>query len=813
MLHCEARAECCCSTFVVLRGQLRLGSRIMIGKPYDPRVLEPKWQERWHDEKVFTAKRDNAKPKFFCYEFPPFPTGSLHMGHVRNYVIGDTIARFKRLMGYNVLYVQGFDSLGLPVEEAALKAGQRPKQWIELCIAKMKKAMLQLGLSYDQTRFTSYHDPQYYRWTQWLFLKLYKAGMIYRAETWVGWCDKCQTAVAAELIEDGRCWRCGSKNERRMLCQWFINVQKIAPALLEGLEGISMSRSAKATQRNWIGRKEGIFLNIEIQNFSKKLEVFTTRSELIYGVTFFALAPEHPLLPDLLKGTTNEKKVLEGVRNQCALPRIERLKAYRGKGIFTHRFGNHPLTGRRIPIYVAPFVLAEFGTGAVLGCPAHGKSDFDFAKAMDLPAIQVVAPEPGGLPPTELASKPHDHVSQSEPYLGAGILMNSGRYDGLSTKDAAESIAAELIRNGCARKGISFSVKNWCISRQRYWSAPIPIVYCGKCGVVPVPEEDLPVQLPTEGVCLEAPSNPLESHTEFVDCRCPDCGIAASRETSTLDTFVNSSWAYLKYCNTRYEQGIFDPKAVEYWMPCDIGIGGSEQITVGNFYFRVILNILGKIGVTRESEPWKKFLFHGLVMKDGQKMSKSLGNIVEPEYVIEKFGADAVRFHTLFMARPVSDVNWDEEKVRNSHRFLMRIWNIANEILYATETFDMTDRIDGNAIVPSSQAHRKFLHYIEVATERIQKNYERLEFQRSCQNLIIFVEKLEWFWQRTQANMNSLNRALLHKGIEKLLVLMNPIAPHMSEELWERFGNTRMICSGEHLRVPDPGLDKRSAGK
>lgn len=747
--------------------------------------MTAKWQQIWRDEKVFIAQINLDKPKYYCFEFPPFPSGSLHMGHVRNYVIGDTTARFKRLMGHNVLYVQGFDSLGLPVEDAALKTNKTPKEWVDDCISKMTNELLKLGLSYDYTKFISYHDPEYYRWTQWIFLKLYEAGMIYRAETWIEWCDTCKTAVAAELIEDGCCWRCGSAPNGKKLFQWFINIKEIAPELLSGLKKIVFfPESAKCIQQNWIGHKEGVYVTIPIEGISEKLEVFTSKIELLYGATFLAIAPENTILPDIIKGISNEAGLLKDIRSMCMIPRIERLKTSQDKGIFINRFGIHPLTGNKIPIFVTPFVVNEFGTGVVYGCPGHVKTDFSFAKAMNLPIIHVIAPQDP------------DFAFQNEPYLGEGILINSGCYNGLESIEAAKPIADDLIEKGYARKGVSFSIKDWCISRQRYWSAPIPIIHCNNCGIVPVRESELPVELPTEGIDLRSSGNLLEHHVEFLNCKCPDCGSAACRETSTLDTFMNNPWAYLRYCNTDYKEAMFDREAVDYWMPCDIGIGGTEQVTVGNFYYRVILNMLKKIGVTKNGEPWEKSLFHGLVMKDGRKMSKSLGNVVEPARLIERFGVDAVRFHTLSMASPESDVNWSEENMEDSYRFLSKVWDMSNEIYLATGSFQ---DVEADRIIPSTHIQQVFSHHIQVAMEKIAKNYEEFQFQRVCLNLTIFAEKIERFWRRTCNNMMQVNKGLLHKSLKKLFIMMNPVAPHITEELWEQFGNSKMIATSQGL--------------
>lgn len=750
----------------------------MNSEKYSPRDMTIKWQARWRNANVFVANEDSDKPKYYCYEFPPFPSGSLHLGHVRNYVIGDTLARFKRLTGHNVLYAQGFDSLGLPVEEAARKAGQKPEQWLEECISRMTDELLQLGLSYDHTRFISYHDPEYYKWTQWIFLKLLEANIIYRAETWVGWCSGCKTAVAVELSEDGRCWRCMGQIKSKRLHQWFINVNEAAQELWNGLDEIVISASARAIQQNWIGYKEGVFLTVEVDGISRELEIFTTKIELLTGMTFIAMAPEHTALGELVKGTPNERMVLEDAKRMCIIPRRYRMKASGAKGIFIDRFGIHPLTKKRIPIFIAPFVVNDFGTGCIFGCPAHNKQDSQFAEAMDLPIKKVVM------------SHDSDVIGTHGVFIEKGIMVNSGAYDGLDTDEAADAIASDLERKGCARHGISFSAKNWCISRQKYWSVPIPIIYCDVCNIVPVEISELPVELPLKNIKLNVSGNPLDEHAEFVNCICPRCGRKARRETSTLDTFFNSSWAYLRYCSVEHKEAIFDPGLTNYWMSCDIGIGGTEQITVGNYYFRVMLNILKKIGVTGFGEPWKKFLFHGLVMKDGRKMSKSLGNTVKPIEIINKFGVDALRFNILSIAKPENDVNWSEGTLKESYRLLSKIWNLSNEIMNNIKPVR-------NSEIESTDLTNKqhvFDRYTVIAATKIAKSYESLQFQRACQNIFKFTDRIENFWLHSRDHLTPTNKTLLRKSITTLLIVINPIVPHLAEELWERFGNTTMIC-------------------
>ncbi len=758
----------------------------MSDSTYSPWEMTKKWQKRWYEEQVFCPDLDSDKPKYYCFEYPPFPSGTLHMGHVRNYVIGDSLCRYKQLNGFNVLHVQGFDSMGIPVEDAAIKAGMTPVSWLTTCIHEMTKELMHLGLSYDHTRFISYHEPEYYQWTQWIFLKLYDVGLIYRAELWTGWCEGCNASIANELIENGRCWRCGCKINMKKLPQWFVNIKKIAPKLLSGLDAVQFPERAKKIQQNWIGQKEGVYISVQVDDSKHSLEFFTNRVELLYGMTFLAIAPENPVLGEIISGSLNEAKLQNTIKSMCMLPRIERLSASQDQGVFIDRYVVHPLTGDRIPIYAAPFVVNEFGTGVLFGCPAHVKNDFKFAKAMKIPITQVIS------------SNESSPSIQDEPYLGEGVLMNSGPYDGKPMVEASDSILSELIDKGSARQGVTFSIKNWPISRQRYWSVPIPIVYCKKCGTIPVNESDLPVILPTDNVDLESSSNPLDHHAEFVQCNCPNCGETANRETSTLDTFMNNSWAYLKYCNTNYVNGIFDEKAVNDWMPCDIAIGGTEQITVGNFYYRVVLNLLHRIGITKHDEPWQDSLFHGLVMKDGRKMSKSLGNIVEPEKIIAKYGVDAVRFHILYTARPESDVNWTEDKMKECFSFLSRIWNIATEIHKSIGPFPSDDT---SFYGEASHSHLQsvFQHHTSVATKNIISAYEEIELQRVCLNLIRFTERIEKFWIHTRTNLIPINIFLLCKALRSLFLMMNPIVPHISEELWELFGGRVMICQSDRL--------------
>jgi leucyl-tRNA synthetase len=748
---------------------------------YSPPEMTHRWQERWRDEGVFATRIVPGKPRFYGYEYPPFPSGSLHMGHVRNYTIGDTMARYKRLRGYNVLYSQAFDSLGLPVEDAAIESGKTPAQWLDECIARMTHELLRLGLSYDRARFFSYHAPEYYKWTQWIFLKLYEAGAIYHADNWADWCERCRTAIAFEQVTGGCCWRCGTPTSKKKQKQWYIDVHSIAQDLLDGLEKYDFPEKAKVQQRNWIGGLEGLYVSFRVDGFAQPIEVFTTRVSVIYGTTFLALAPEHPLLADLVRGTPDEEQILDAVRNMCTVPRVERMKMPRREGLFLNRYAIHPLTGGRIPIYVAPFVQEGFGAGAVLGCPAHDTSSFRFASTMGIPIIRVIEPDGASAAP-------------GEAYLGEGRLTGSGLYDGMDSVAAEKDIAADLIRRSAARKGEAFRVRDWCISRQRYWSAPIPMIHCESCGPVPVDEADLPVVLPTEGVDMNAHGNPLAYHEGFMSTSCPNCGAAARREASTLDTFVNSSWSYMRYCNPHYESGMCDPEAVDYWVPCDFDIGGTENVTVANFYFRVVLQWLHRLGLAKQSEPFKSSVFHGMVLKDGRKMSKSLGNIVRPSDLIEQYGVDAVRFQSMWAARPDNDYNWSDEKVLSSRRFLGGVWYTSLEIIEVLEK-------DEPAAFESelkTNADKRFAKSLDIAVGKIQEAYDAFELQAVCNDLILLWEKTRKFWSRAQGNLTQDNRELLRRTVHDFLIMLNPIAPHITEELWLRFGNREMLARKAH---------------
>ena len=752
------------------------------GEAYNPAEMAERWQKRWLEERVFVAPQPSERPRFFAYDYPPFPSGSLHMGHVRNYTIGDTLTRYKRLRGYDALYVQAFDSLGLPVEDAAVASGKTPAAWLDQCIADMTRELLRLGLSYDPTRFFSYHEPSYYRWTQWIFLQLHAAGAIYQARTWTDWCPKCRTALAHEQVYDGCCWRCGAEATKEQQANWFVDVQAIAGDLLRGLDKYDFPDKAKVLQRNWIGRRSGLFVSVPVEGRGRALDVFTTRVAVIHGATFLALAPEHPAVEDLLSAEADVEAKRDLVREMCTLPRVERMKAPERAGLRLACHAIHPLTGERIPVAVAPYVQIDLGTGAVLGCPAHDKNAHRFAATMGLPVVAVVEPEDG----TE--------TEGVLPYTGEGRLVSSGAFDGMETRAAEEAIAAELVRAGAACHGETYHVRDWCISRPRYWSAPIPVIHCETCGAVPVPEADLPVVLPTEGVDMSVGGNPLARHAPFVAASCPSCGAQARRETDTLDTFFNSAWSYMRYCNPGIEEAMCDREAVARWVPCDFDIGGTENILVANFYFRIILNWLHRLGLSTESEPFRSSIFHGMVLKDGLKMSKSLGNIVQPAQLIERYGVDAVRFQSMWAARPVNDYNWSDDRASASRHFLGGVWHTSLEILEALGGA-AADDFDAAGM---TNFEKKFESNLNFGISKVEKAYETLELQAACNNLMLLWEKIRKFWDRAKSRPTAANRALIRRAVLDFLVMLNPIAPHLTEELWSRFGQGAMLAQAAH---------------
>ncbi len=715
------------------------------------REIEEKWQKRWEEAGIFRAREDPSKKKVYVLEMFPYPSAYfLHMGHVRNYTIGDVIARYLRMRGFNVLYPMGYDAFGLPAENAAIQTGEHPKLYTEKAIAKIMEQQKKLGLSYDWSRVIATCYPEYYRWNQWFFLKFLERGLAYRKKAPVNWCPKCKTVLANEQVEQGRCWRCGSKVEIKHLEQWFFRITAYAERLLKDLEKIDWPENIKEMQRNWIGKSEGAEVVFKIEGMDKEIRVFTTRADTIFGVSFIALAPEHELVEELVKGSEIEQEVKEFVRRVVIEERFERTE--KKEGMFLGKYALHPITGERIPIWIANFVLMEYGYGAVMGVPAHDQRDFEFAKKYELPIKIVVRPADGKL------KEPLERAFEED-----GVLVNSGEFTGLSSKEARKKITEFLEKIGKGKKAVQYKLRDWLISRQRYWGTPIPVVYCEKCGIVPVPESELPVTLP-ENVEFTGEGNPLEKCEEWVSTTCPKCGGKARRETDTMDTFVDSSWYFLRYCSPRESEKPFDEKAVEYWMPVDIYIGGAEHAVMHLLYARFFTKVLRDLGLVSFDEPFLKLFNQGIVYKDGAKMSKSKGNVVTLDEISEKYGIDTARFFLMFVASPDKQMEWTEKGIEGAHRFIKRFIDF---VLNCRSGSGGLDEIA--------------LNELKRVVKAVGRHIERFEHNLALREITGYVDFIREI-------SNHVSEENLRKIKETLVLLLCPFTPHVCEELWERLG-------------------------
>jgi leucyl-tRNA synthetase len=739
-----------------------------VAQGYDFAAIEEKWQKRWEEGKVFQVERDETKKKYYVLEMFPYPSGDPHMGHVKNYVIGDVVARYFIRQGYNVLHPMGFDAFGLPAENAAIQHGIHPAIWTREKIERMREVLKRLGISYDWRREVITCEPEYYRFTQWFFLQFYKAGLAYKKEGPVNWCPSCATVLANEQVVDGACERCGTPVVRRKLSQWYFRITKYAEDLLKDMELLgSWPERVLTMQRNWIGRSEGAYIDFLLPELGKTITVFTTRPDTVFGVTFFLLAPEHPLVDELVRGTPYEAQVQEFRERIARKSEIERISDLSEKeGMFIGKEVVNPLNGERVPIWIADYVLLEYGTGAVMAVPAHDERDWQFAKKYGLPIRQVIAPPEG--------------VSEGC-YTGPGVMVNSGPFSGLPSEEGKEKVVAFLEEKGLGKRAVSYRLRDWLISRQRYWGAPIPIVYCDRCGEVPVPEEDLPVLLPPNVDFLPTGPSPLARCEEFVRTTCPRCKGPARRETDTMDTFVCSSWYYLRYCSPWTKDKPFEPEDIDYWMPVDQYIGGVEHAILHLLYARFFTKVLHDLGFVKFREPFVNLFAQGMVTKDGAKMSKSKGNTVSPRDIIEKFGADTVRVFILFAGPPELDMEWSDRGVEGAFRFLNRVWRTAQDILELAPK-------DG---VPfGEEEYRKVERRIHQTIFRVNTDItEKFHFNTAISAMMEllndFTDYLRFLGEK---GVHPREKELLLFGMRTLVSLLNPIAPHITEELWELLG-------------------------
>ncbi len=735
-------------------------------KSYNPHEIEARWQQYWADHNVHLTNEDDAKEKFYCLEQFPYPSGRLHMGHMRVYSIGDVIARFKQMKGYQVLHPMGWDAFGLPAENAAIKFGSHPAKWTYENIDYMKGQQKQLGVSYDWDREVATCSPDYYKMTQWLFQLFYEQGLAYRKKAAVNWCPECATVLANEQVEDGKCWRCDTEVTKKELEQWFFKITDYAEKLLTDLDGLDKwPDKVKTMQRNWIGKSEGAEITFGIPEIQEKMTVFTTRPDTLYGVSFVVLAPEHPLVAQLIKGKETEQDVLAFIERIKKESEITRTSADAPKeGLFTGAYAQHPLTGKQVPIWIANYVLMDYGTGAVMAVPAHDTRDFAFARQYNLPIQVVIQPEGEILVVEEMA----------DAYSGDGLLVNSGEFNGVPNREAIGKIADYLSEKEIGGKTISYRLRDWLVSRQRYWGCPIPMVYCSTCGTVPVPKEQLPVLLP-ESVIFNGKDNPLTTNEEFLNTTCPKCGGHAKRETDTMDTFIDSSWYYLRYTDAKNDEVPFSSEKANKWLPVDEYIGGIEHAILHLLYSRFFTKVLYDAGMVNFKEPFTSLLTQGMVLKDGSKMSKSKGNVVSPDEIIEKYGADTGRVFILFAAPPDRDLEWSDSGVEGSFRFLNRVWRMVDQNSELVQQKPEVNLVDDAA----KELNRTLHATIKKVTEDID---QRNQFNTAISSIMELVNKIYSYPENS-------DRGIYAKAIETVIVLLAPFTPHITEEMWRMTGH------------------------
>ena len=746
---------------------------------YDPKVIEPRYQKLWEKEKLFKVTEDPSKKKYYLLEMFPYPSGRIHMGHVRNYSIGDVVGRFLKMQGYNVIHPMGWDAFGMPAENAAIKAKTHPAKWTYENIEYMRSQLKKLGFSYDWDREFATCDPEYYRWEQLFFLQMLEKGLAYKKKSFVNWCESCQTVLANEQVEAGLCWRCNNPVVQREMEQWFFKITAYAEELLEYCDKLpGWPERVLTMQRNWIGKSEGAEIDFDVEGSNKKIRVFTTRQDTLFGATFMSLAPEHPMVKELVQGKEEEKRVNDFIEKYKRISREDRITGTLEKeGIFTGSYCINPVTGDRMPIYVANFVLMEYGTGAVMAVPAHDQRDFEFAKKYNLPIEVVIQPEGKSINAEEL----------TEAFEEDGILVNSGEFSGMKSPEAREAITRELEKRGQGKKTINYRLRDWGISRQRYWGAPIPVIYCDKCGIVPVPPEDLPVVLPLDVELLPSGASPLPFVESFVNTTCPKCNGPAKRETDTMDTFVESSWYFDRFTCPDYTEGPLDQSKTDYWLPVDQYIGGIEHAVLHLLYARFFTKVLRDLGYLKIDEPFINLLTQGMVIKDGAKMSKSKGNVVDPDEMIEQYGADTVRLFCLFAAPPEKDLDWSEQGVEGAARFLNRLWRLVYE---HHESISRVNSYSGKTPPgdASRKLHRKTHQTIKKVTEDIK---ERFHFNTAISAVMELVNLI--YQVKDDVLREEKGLEVLREAIESAIILISPMVPHITEELWRVLGHESSI--------------------
>jgi leucyl-tRNA synthetase len=782
---------------------------------YQAKAIEEKWQRIWEEDKSFQVREDTGKPKYYVLEMFPYPSGRIHMGHVRNYSIGDVVARYKAMRGYNVLHPMGWDAFGLPAENAAIERGIHPEAWTQENIRYMKDQLKRMGLSYDWQREIATCDPDYYRWNQWIFLQFYKRGLAYKKNSSVNWCPSCETVLANEQVIDGVCWRCDSIVTQKELDQWFFRITDYAEQLLADLETLTGWPDKVVTmQRNWIGKSGGAEIFFPLIGREGALKVFTTRQDTVYGATFVSIAVEHPSALVLSRGTGQERAVKQFIDRIKQTSQANRgAEDVEKEGVFSGAYCQNPFTGEQIPVYLANFVLMEYGTGAVMAVPAHDQRDFEFALKYQLPIRVVIQPRGKRLVAEEL----------SEAYVDDGTMVNSGPFSGLSNTDGKEKIAAYLEEKGWGHKSVRYRLRDWGISRQRYWGTPIPIIYCEKCGTVPVPEDQLPVTLPMDVPFRGKGGSPLLESKTFLRAPCPQCGGVGRRETDTMDTFVDSSWYFLRYASPRFASAPVDCQNARYWMPVNQYIGGVEHAVLHLLYARFFTKALRDVGLAPVGEPFTNLLTQGMVSKETyrciehnwlfpgelvgsekegwrcplcnrpvekgrvEKMSKSKKNIVDPEDLINRYGADTARLFTLFAAPPEKDLEWSDQGVEGAYRFLMRLWRFIGQ--HQELMRSVNSNLLEEELPPELREIRRAIHKtIKKVTDDIEA---RFHFNTAIAAIMELFNSLSVAAQHQRTLKEG--ASLLKGGLEAIILLLSPFVPHIANELWEELGQSRPV--------------------
>ena len=727
---------------------------------FNPSEIEPKWRAKWEEMGIYKVKEDPSKPKHYALVMFPYTSGDLHVGHWYNFGPADTHARYKRMQGYNVFEPIGFDAFGLPAEEAAIKNGINPADWTERNIENMTRQLKTIGAMYDWSHTLAACRPDYYRWNQWFFLQFFKRGLAYRAKAPANWCPHCETVLANEQVEDGKCWRCDTIVARRDLEQWFFKITAYADELLN-FDEIEWPERVVTMQRNWIGRSEGVEFTMKVDGAHDSFSVFTTRPDNIHGITYAVLAPEHPLVDKL---TTPEHRAeaaayVEQARRQSE---IERLSTDKEKtGVFIGAYAINPVNGRRVPIWIADYVLGSYGTGAIMAVPAHDERDFEFAKKYGLEIREVISP--GGQSGGELQAA----------YTEPGIMINSSPFDGTTSLEGKTKVAIYLESQGIGKRTVNYRIRDWLVSRQRYWGTPIPMLYCDHCGIVPVPEEELPIKLPRyEGLEFQARVNPLKYDEGFLNTTCPQCGGPAKRETDTMDTFVDSSWYFLRYTDPNFDEGPINQEKARYWMPVDQYMGGVEHAVMHLLYSRFFQRVLRDMGLVESGEPFKRLYNQGIILgPDGFRMSKSRGNVVNPDAYVKTMGSDTVRCYLMFIGPWDSGGPWSGNGIGGVFKFINRVWNLALQ--------DAPSRGAGEA---TAEADRKLIHVMHKTIKSVTDDMEKFRFNTMLAKMMEYVNSMN-------ASYDSVSASAWNEAVEKLVLLLAPSTPHLSEELWHRAGH------------------------